>query len=341
MALASPLTGGLPSHGKARPPGRSCPRKRAVFDFLLSRLRRRRHHYKVSKLFHAGELEVQRLAGVSDDAQAVGRGLNHVISPSAARFLAGQRIAVVSSVGEDRRVWASLLTGSKGFARAVDPELLWLEAQPHASDPLARNVHSPGLAGVLVIDLSTRQRMRFNGRGVLLNEGLFVTVSQVYGNCPKYIQRRREEPDRPGDVAESTVTTQSLLPNQRTWIETTDTFFIASLHPMAGADASHRGGHPGFVTVEAANRISFPDYPGNAMFNTLGNLLVNPRAGLLFVDFMTGDVLQLTGRARLDAGDRRVTFDVDECRETGKATPLRLRFVEYSRSNPPLSSSHP
>ena len=98
---------------------------------------------------------------------------------------------------------------------------------------------------------------------------------------------------------------------------------------------------PGFMRVETSRRLSFPDYPGNAMFNTLGNLLVNPLAGLLFADFATGDLLQLTGRARLDAIDRRVTFDIDEARETARAFSLRMRFVEYSRSNPPLGASQP
>ena len=180
--------------------------------------------------------------------------------------------------------------------------------------------------------------MRFNGRGVLVDGGLFVTIAQAYGNCPKYIQLRREEPDRPDFAKGPAVTARALSFRQSARIEGSDTFFIASLHPTAGADASHRGGLPGFVRVETNHRLSFPDYQGNAMFNTLGNLLVNPKAGLLFADFTTGDVLQLTGRARFDPGDRRVTFDIDETRETAQAFSLRLRFVEYSRSNPPLGS---
>lgn len=270
----------------------------------------------------------------------VGRGLGDAMSPGAQRFLSRQRIALVSSADRDGRVWASLLTGPAGFARAVDSRLLWIPAELHIEDPLVANLETPAPVGVLVIDLSTRQRMRFNGRGGLVDGGLFVTVAQAYGNCPKYIQLRREEPDSSDGGPGRTVTTPELSSGQSAWIERSDTFFIASLHPKAGADASHRGGLPGFVRVEGSGRLSFPDYQGNAMFNTLGNLLVNPSAGLLFADFTTGDVLQLTGRAQLDPGDRRVTFDVDEARETSRAFSLRMRFVEYSRSNPPLGSSH-
>jgi predicted pyridoxine 5'-phosphate oxidase superfamily flavin-nucleotide-binding protein len=293
----------------------------------------------VTKIFHEGELEVQRLAGVRDDAEAVGRGLAGTISPAVGRFLSRQRIALASSADQDQRIWVSLLTGRSGFARAIDSRMLWIEADPHPSDPLIGNLRTAAPTGVLVIDPSTRQRMRFNGRGVLVDGGLFVTVAQVYGNCPKYIQLRHEEPNPANTAAGATVMARTLSLRQIAWIERSDTFFIASVHPTAGADASHRGGLPGFVRVEANDRLSFPDYQGNAMFNTLGNLLVNPKAGLLFADFTTGDVLQLTGRARADAFDRRVTFDINEARETAHAFSLRLRFVEYSRSNPPLDPS--
>jgi predicted pyridoxine 5'-phosphate oxidase superfamily flavin-nucleotide-binding protein len=298
-----------------------------------------RHLNAVTKIFHEGELEVQRLAGVRDDAEVVGRGVARTILPAAARFLSRQRVALVSSADQDQRIWVSLLTGPSGFARAIDSRMLWIEGEPHPSDPLIGNLRTAAPTGVLVIEPSTRLRMRFNGRGILVDGGLFVTVAQVYGNCPKYIQLRHEEPDQANTAQGTTVTARTLSSRQSAWIEGSDTFFIGSLHPTAGADASHRGGLPGFIRVEAGNRLSFPDYQGNAMFNTLGNLLVNPRAGLLFADFTTGDVLQLTGRARVNSLDRRVTFDIDGTRETAHAVSLRLRFVEYSRSNPPLAPS--
>ena len=62
-----------------------------------------------------------------------------------------------------------------------------------------------------------------------------------------------------------------------------------------GVDISHRGAPPGFVTIEEDGALVIPDYNGNGFFNTLGNLLLQPKAGLLFPNFETGEALQLTG----------------------------------------------
>jgi len=290
-----------------------------------------RHPKGVREVFHAGELEIQRRAGVSEDAAAVGGIIGSAISPAAARFLARQRLAVASTVDPQGRVWASLIAGPLGFLGA-EPGLVRIARLPPPGDPLLDNLAGGGPLGLLVIDPRTRQRMRFNGNAVRVPGGIDLRVAQAYGNCPKYIQLRDAEHDEPTEAAEPVVT-RALGEPQRRWIANADTFFIASLHPEAGADASHRGGMPGFVTVNAPTRLSFPDYPGNAMFNTLGNLAVNPKAGLLFVDFTSGDVLQLTGRARVEA-DFSVVFDVDEARETPAASPLRYRLLEYSPVSP-------
>src|SRR5262249_14068399 len=142
----------------------------------------------------------------------------------------------------------------------------------------------------LVLDPSTRQRMRFNGRGLRSADAIFLKIEQAYGNCPKYIQLRRPQPDsdaRPGRVRAR----PGLDTSARAAIEAADAFFIASFRPDGGADASHRGGCPGFVRVLDDRRLAFADYPGNNMFNTLGNLDTYSKLGLLFVDFTRGDVL--------------------------------------------------
>jgi predicted pyridoxine 5'-phosphate oxidase superfamily flavin-nucleotide-binding protein len=285
--------------------------------------------------FHAGEREMQRRAGGLEEADAVGRTIRQTLPTGVGRFLARQRLAVASSLDARGRVWASLLTGPPGFLEPVDPQLLRLAAQPVPGDPLAEDLDTRPELALLVLDPETRQRMRFNGRGMRSPEGVFLLVGQAYGNCPKYIQRRRLEAVVGDDAASPRVATQ-LAAHQREAVARADTFFIASFHPEGGADASHRGGRPGFVRVLGPDRLAFDDYPGNGMFNTLGNLVVNPHAGLLFLDFETGDGLQLTGRARIEP-DSSVVFHVDEVRETRAMSPLRYRLVEPSPSNPPLS----
>jgi uncharacterized protein len=141
--------------------------------------------------FHAGELEMQRRAEVVDEARAVGRIIGSSVPAGAARFLAGQRLALTSSLEPAGRVWASLLAGPAGFVSAVDPELLSITARPAGSDPLARNLAARPELGLLLFDPWTRRRMRFNGRGLLSPDGVFLLVEQAYGNCSKYIRRRR------------------------------------------------------------------------------------------------------------------------------------------------------
>jgi predicted pyridoxine 5'-phosphate oxidase superfamily flavin-nucleotide-binding protein len=85
-------------------------------------------------------------------------------------------------------------------------------------------------------------------------------------------------------------------------VSAADTFFVATASgpgvPGGGVDISHRGGPPGFVRVEG-EALLIPDYRGNRYFNTLGNLLLQPRAALLFVDFEGGGLLQLQGSAEV------------------------------------------
>jgi len=290
--------------------------------------------------FHPGELEVQRRAGVLDEARRVGRIIGSGLPAGVGQFLARQRFAIAGSLDSRGRVWASALTGPAGFIEPVDPQLLRLTSGPHPGDPLTDNLANRPELGLLVLDPRTRQRMRFNGRGGFFPEGLFLVVEQAYGNCPKYIQLRRLELDAEAQGEGRTRVSATLGPGHRAAIARADTFFIASFHPGAGADASHRGGYPGFVRVLGPDRLAFDDYPGNSMFNTLGNLVEYPSAGLLFVDFASGDVLQLTGRAQVRP-DFSVEIQVDEVRETPGASPLRFSFVAYSPSNPRLSHAGP
>src|SRR5262249_61491153 len=185
-----------------------------------------------------------------------------------------------------------------------------------------------------------------NGRGQIKGTGIHVHAEQVYGNCRRYMQERllrgtRASPDPTRLHATRAI---QLSAQDREQILRADTFFIATEHPDAGADASHKGGNPGFVKVLNDRRLAFPDYNGNHMFNTLGNLLVNPGAGLLFIDFDSGRTLQLTGRASIDwkqerlrdfaGAERVVDLEVTEVVANDQGFPLLAKFRQYSRFNP-------
>jgi predicted pyridoxine 5'-phosphate oxidase superfamily flavin-nucleotide-binding protein len=296
--------------------------------------------------FHEGELGVQERAGVRAMAERVGQSVHGAVSSAARHFLATQRFAVVGGFDEGGGVWASPLTGRRGFVSAPGESLVRVEAMPSAGDPLHGALRAGAPVGLIIIDLARRVRMRVNGVVLRETNSLFeVEAQEVYTNCPKYIQARVPEAAGGPDVQEPAVERSPCLSSeQREFIARADTFFIATTHPERGADASHRGGLPGFVRVEGDRRLVWPDYSGNAMFNTLGNLAVDPKAGLLFIDFEKGSTLQVSGRAEIiwDEGraaefagaERVVEFDVEEVVETRGALPLRWRLEEYSPFNP-------
>jgi predicted pyridoxine 5'-phosphate oxidase superfamily flavin-nucleotide-binding protein len=253
-------------------------------------------------------------------------------------------MVVVCSTGADGRVWASLLTGEPGFLWVIDERTLRIDASPIPGDPLDEN-SKPGMdVGLISIDLSSRRRMRLNGKVERRPEGLYVYAEQVYGNCPKYIQAREPRAASGSTSAEpgSARRAETLTDEQRRLISSSDTFFIATVHPEGGADSSHRGGLPGFVRFLDEDTLAFPDYSGNNMFNTLGNIDANPNTGLLFLNFERGDTLQLSGeacviwdpaRAAEFAGAQRVVeFRIEEIVEN--TVPLRWRFAAYSPFNP-------
>jgi len=235
--------------------------------------------------WHEGELQMQERAGVRALADRVGRIINAAIPPVAAEFVAAQPFVIVSTVDAAGQPTASLLGGPPGFASATDARTLTIT--PAFGHDVFADIAATGVLGLLAIDLATRRRMRLNGTAERRGDSIVVTTREVYSNCPQYITPRAFAP-------------ASLSEAPRDIIASADTFFLATSHPVHGADASHRGGS---VHVSSPTRLWWPDFPGNNMFNSLGNLLVNPRCGLLFVDFERASALQLRGRATV-RGDR-------------------------------------
>jgi hypothetical protein len=202
--------------------------------------------------------------------------------------------------------------------------------------------------GLITVEFATRRRMRFNGTlSAVDDNGLRIEVEQAYGNCPQYIQGRRLQavPDSAPDAG-LVRRGSALTPEDVGLIGRADTFLIGTTHPTRGNDASHRGGPPGFVRVEHG-RLWWPDYQGNNLFNTLGNLDVDPAAALLFLDFATGRTLHLSGRAALEwtpagvPGDddrtgRRVHFRPERL-VAGRLLPLQAAGVAAAPGNPPLT----
>ncbi|MCY1059482.1 pyridoxamine 5'-phosphate oxidase family protein [Nannocystis sp. SCPEA4] len=264
--------------------------------------------------WHAGEVQLQAQLGVAERMAEVGARVIRDYMPDQHRtFYEQLPFLVLGAVDEAGAPWATLVEGAPGFVHSPDPRTLRIDALPGRADPAHAGITTGAALGCLGIELPTRRRNRANGRVHARDDGGFtLAVEWAFGNCPQYIQTRT-----PTSVAGEVTSVErmaALDDEARQAIAAADTFFVASYvdedgdPARRGVDVSHRGGRPGFVRVDG-DTLTIPDFAGNLQFNTLGNLLVNPRAGLLFVDFERGDLLQISGATELVfAGEELATF---------------------------------
>jgi uncharacterized protein len=191
---------------------------------------------------------------------------------------------------------ATVLTGAPGFITSPDDATLRIAALPDDVDPVAPWLKPGASIGLLGIDLATRRRNRANGVIVGVDRALTVAVKESFGNCPQYIYVR--DVTARTAAAHASEMLSGLDQAARNAIATADTLFVATSGAGESVDISHRAGAPGFVRVDG-DVLTIPDYRGNRYFNTLGNMMLDPRAALLFPDFTSGDLLQLQGRTEI------------------------------------------
>ena len=282
--------------------------------------------------WHAGEREAQRLA--VGRASPGGGGIRSFLPDQHRLFFAGLPFAIVATTETTGAPVATLLTGQPGFIASPNPWTLAVLA--HASDPAGERLRVGAPVGLLGLQPHTRRRNRANGRILFEGrEGFVMGVEQSFGNCPQFIHPRDLVLDDPAaDLGLEML--GGFDAAARDQVADADTFFIGTASGPGvaggGVDVSHRGGPAGFVQVDG-DVLTIPDYRGNRYFNTLGNLLLEPRAALLFVDFAAGRLLQLQGvtevlwdRADLPGADRTWRFHVE--RGWRRAAGLRQVAVQ-------------
>lgn len=289
--------------------------------------------------FHSDELTAQARAGVESRSA----GIRDFMPEQHRTFFAALPYLFVATTDAAGWPLATLLEGEPGFVSSPDPKTLRIQSLPGPDDPAYGMIRKDQEIGLLGIDLTTRRRNRANGVVSDVDDAAFtVAVQQSFGNCPQYIQRRTLSR---AEAAKGPVRTlESLDDDARKLISRADTFFVASrsrsdVGPAGGADISHRGGRPGFVRADG-NVLSIPDFRGNRYFNTLGNLLGEPRSSLLFLDFESGDLLQLQGVASIDwsssakeqfeGAERIWHFRIARGWLRLRAAAARGTFVDYS-----------
>ena len=302
-------------------------------------------------MFHPGELAIQRATGVRDIAAANSKLIWSSIPDHVAPFVAAQSYCVVGGVSAVGDVWADFLVATTGFATVgANGASVTLSLGSDKLGARHLDLNTGSHLGLLFIDLATRKRLRVNGRiAGVTGQNLTLTVDQVYPNCPKYIQARHlTTTGTPGDP-HSDEAGANLPDHVLTWITNADMFFVASTSTDGSADVSHRGGKPGFVHARGQT-LFIPDYPGNSMFSTLGNFLLNPSAGLVFVDFETSRRLQLTGDIELEFDARgALPASVDTGRwwkfraKKYVISPMRsqvsAKFISASPFNPSVAAA--
>ncbi|MDQ0009823.1 ferredoxin-NADP reductase/predicted pyridoxine 5'-phosphate oxidase superfamily flavin-nucleotide-binding protein [Luteibacter jiangsuensis] len=294
--------------------------------------------------WHEGETFIQEKVGVAERMAVVGQRVVRDFMPEQHReFYEQLPFVVLGSVDAHGDPWATLLAGMPGFMSSPNPTTLDIDLRPDPSDPAAEGVRAGEAIGLLGIEMHTRRRNRMNGfvAAPTAGAGFRVDVDQSFGNCPRYIQLRDaryvRDPALPytGAVEEST----QLDDAARDTIEAADTFFVATYadrEDRRQVDVSHRGGKAGFVRVDADGTLTVPDFNGNLFFSTLGNIVLNGKAGLVFVDYEKGDLLQMVGDAEVildsqeiaafQGAERLWTFRPRRIvRRTG-ALPLRWSF---------------
>jgi predicted pyridoxine 5'-phosphate oxidase superfamily flavin-nucleotide-binding protein len=199
--------------------------------------------------------------------------------------------------------------------------------------------------GMLFIEPATRRRYRVNGQISLSPDQVLLSVEQAYANCPKYIQGRSVSRGLKPTYLANIVRGTTLMDDLISWIKIADTFYVGSSNGEQALDASHRGGNPGFVEVLNPTTLQIPDYKGNSMYNTLGNFLIYPKAGLLFIDFKTLRTLQLTGTARVIQKEQSLlsqksetgrywVFSAEEWMLLENISDTNWSFIDYSPFNP-------
>lgn len=258
------------------------------------------------EVFHQGEQTLQHRFGVREVVSRIGsRAVRNFLPEQHREFFGQIRYIFVGGADEAGAMWVTVLAGNPGFVSSPSPRELSIAAGPLADDPLAGALSADKWIGLLGLDLSNRRRNRANGRILRSEDGcLRLAVEQSFGNCPQYIwpriSARADDPEYSPVTSSFSAITDSKVADI---ISRADTFFVASRQPDEalgrGFDVSHRGGRPGFLRVEGGG-LWWPEYAGNNYFNTLGNILVDPACGLLIPNFETGDVLHISGTAKLE-----------------------------------------
>ncbi|KAF5669012.1 FAD-binding protein [Fusarium heterosporum] len=320
--------------------------------------------------WHEGELAMQQQLKVPKRGNPTFPGL---AAHYGVRVMQSPLVAL-GTLDSEGRPWTTIWGGEPGFARPMAEGVLAFNSSVDTRhDPVFRAlwdgisdegvqqgaINRPnggdgkGMAG-LSIDLETRDRVKLVGKmiaGATVDEGktvqMAMAVTESLGNCPKYLNKKNIIPNtmKPELVSDKLPLPQEALD----LIAAADMFFLSSTNGLT-MDTNHRGGSPGFIRVinNQGNGLEliYPEFSGNRLYQTLGNVKVNPLVGLIIPDYNSADALYLTGSASILAGEEAsahlartklaVKISISAAKFVKSGLPFRGSKGEYSPYNPPV-----
>ncbi len=308
--------------------------------------------------YHPGELSAQDKAGTRGVAAELAAGKRSALSFASGHdaFLAAQSFAALASVDlKSESVWVTPLFGQPGDLAAISEKEISISRDCIPNLDILNFIEPGTPLSLLGIDLNRRMRHRINGYAIAAEDNgkhsTALQVAEYTPNCPKYINRRDIIPASDGTPAlnkdaKAEARTELTADDQK-FVQNMDTLWIGSYAPGLGADCNHRGGKPGFIRVVSPSTIEWPEYRGNGMFFTSGNLESNDKAGVTLVDFDTGSMIQMTGRAAVDwehdgsyeGASRKIVFHIASLIRTDNVTSHRWKRLDYSPYNPTVSGT--
>ena len=292
----------------------------------------------MSDIFHEGQLAVQKLTGEGEIAKARIPMISDALHPRSIPFLEHQVLAFVGSEDDNGAIWLSLIVGERGFIHIPSIQEIKFDLSKITSsreDIFFENIKTKPTVGMLFHE--AERRARYRAWGMAKNEGdqLSFKIRMGYPSCPKHIQRERIVLPANSTIASAKFVKGTILSElHKDWIINAHTFFIATQTKKGDIESSHRGGTPGFIEILENGHLRVPDYLGNSMFSTLGNIYENPKAALLFIDYKKGQTLQLSGLAKLEF-DQNSEKDFHKSGETGRfwtfETKQWIRTIDHHK----------
>ncbi|KAK5113385.1 hypothetical protein LTR62_003485 [Meristemomyces frigidus] len=280
--------------------------------------------------WHEGEQIMHEAMGTSEFSNPT----IPAVSPQLTSHLKVAPTIAIGTLDKQGRPWTTLWGGEKGFGQVLTDGIVAMKtAVTGKHDPVIELLVGNKATGEikleegkgrmvsgLTIDLMTRKRVKMFGRMIagtlteredeitgnqdaVVEIQLVMTIEQSLANCPKYLNGRRITPTfaRPRLIYDA----PELRQDAKDLLNKADMFFMTTVSQNEDMDTNHRGGPAGFVRVfsdgtgKEPAAIYWPEYSGNKLYQSLGNMTVNPVCGICIPDFDTGNMLYLTGTTKI------------------------------------------